>query len=78
MSFLYNKTVTLNISVSQSSSSLTHGTTAPSDVPPAIESMISSISYDNTTWNTDFCKQDPSATSCKISQTQYLCLKAQF
>ena len=29
-------------------------------------------------WHTDFCKQDPSATSCKISQTQYLCLKDQF
>ena len=78
ISFLYNKTVTFNISVSQSSSSLTHGTAAPLDLPPAIQSKISSTSYDNATWHTDFFKQDPSATSCKISQTWYVCLKAQF
>ena len=46
-----------------------------SDLPPEIESKLSSITYDNQTWHTDVNKQDPSAISCKISQTQYLCLK---
>ena len=78
ISFQYHKTVTCNISVSQSSESQTHGTSTPSDLPPAIQSKISSVSYDNATWHTDFCKQDASATSCKIFQTLYLCLKAQF
>ena len=65
----------LNISVSQSSSSLTHGTAAPSDLPPAIHSKISSTSYDNATWHTDFFKQNPSATSCRVYQTQNIHLK---
>ena len=73
----YDKTVTFNISVSQSSESETHGTSTP-DLPLEIKGKISSDSYDNATWYTDFCKQDPSATSCKILQTQYLCLKVQF
>ena len=50
----------------------------PPDLPPAVESKISSVLYDNATWHTDFCKQDASATSCKIFQTLYLCLTAQF
>ena len=74
----YHKTVTFNISVSQSSKSQTHGTATPPDLPPAIESKISSVSYNNATWHTDFCKQDASATACKICQTLYLCLTAQF
>ena len=45
---------------------------------PAIESKISAVSYDNPAWHTDFCKEDASATSCKIFQTLYLCLTAQF
>ena len=53
-------------------------TSIPPDLPPAIESKISDVSYDNATWHTDFCKQDTSATSCKIFQTLYLCLTAQF
>ena len=43
----------------------------------AIKSKIS-VSYDNATLHTDFCKQDASATSCKILQTLYLCLNIQF
>ena len=78
ISFQYHKTVTCNISVSQWSASVTHVSAPPSDLPPAIENKLSSVSYDNETSHTDFYKQDPSATSCKISQTQYLCLKAQF
>ena len=53
-------------------------TSTPPDLPPAIESKISSVSYDNAPWHTDVCKQDASATSCKIFQTLYLCLTAQF
>ena len=43
-------------------------TSTQPDLPPAIESKISSASYDNAAWHTDFCKQDTSATSCKIFQ----------
>ena len=53
----------------QSSESQTHGTATLSDLPPAIQSKISSVSYDNA-WHTNFFKQDPSATPCKIFQTQ--------
>ena len=53
-------------------------TSIPPDLPPALESKISDVSYDNATWHTDFYKQDASATSCKIFQTLYLCLTAQF
>ena len=68
-----------NISVSQSSSSLTLGTAwHPQTMPHAIQNKVSSASYDSATWHTDFFKQDPSTTSWKISQTQYICLKAQF
>ena len=76
ISFQYHKTVTFNISVSQSSAPVIHGTATPSDLPPAIERKISSISYDNATWHKDLLKQDPSATSCMKSQTRYLCIKA--
>ena len=74
----YDKTVTFNISAGQSSESKTHGTSTQPDLPLAIKSKISSVSCDNATWHTDVCKQDASATSCKILQTQYLCLKVQF
>ena len=69
ISFQYYKTVTCNISMSQSSASVTNVSAPPSDLLPAIQSKLASMSYDNATWHTDFYKQDPSATSCKISQT---------
>ena len=53
-------------------------TSTPQDLPPAIESKISCVSYENAAWQTDFHKQDASATLCKIFQTLYLCLTAQF
>ena len=53
-------------------------TSTPPAVPLAIESKISDVSYDNATWHTDFGKEDTSAISCKIFQTLYLCLTAQF
>ena len=74
----YDKTVTFNISVSQSSESQTCGTSTQPDLPLAIKSKISSVSYDNAIWHTDLCKQVASATSCKILQTLYLCLNVQF
>ena len=43
------------------------------DLPPTIDSKISTVSCDNTRWHTDTCTQDASATSCKIFQTLYLC-----
>ena len=48
------------------------------DLPCAIESKICDVSYDNTGWHTDLCKEDTSATSCKIFLTLYLCLTVQF
>ena len=72
ISFQYHKTITCNISVSESSA--THVSAQLSDLPPEIESKLL-ISYDIPTWHTDVNKQDPSSTSCKISQTQYLFLK---
>ena len=53
-------------------------TSTPQHLPPAIESKISEVSYGNVAWHTDFCKEDASATSCKIFQILYLCLTAQF
>ena len=53
-------------------------TSTPRHLSPAIESKICVVSYDNPAWHTDFCKEDASATSCKIFQTLYLCLTAQF
>ena len=53
-------------------------TSTPQHLSPAIESKISVVSYDTPAWHTDFCKEDASATSCKILQILYLCLTAQF
>ena len=39
------------------------------DLPPGIESKISTVSCDSATCHTDYDKQDASATSCKIFQT---------
>ena len=44
------------------------------ELPPGIESKISTVSCDSATWHTDYDKQDASATSCEIFQTLYLCL----
>ena len=53
-------------------------TSIQADLPPAIEGKICDVSYENTRWHTDLCKEDTSATACKIFQTVYLCLTAQF
>ena len=46
------------------------------DLPPSIQSKVSSESYKNTRWHSDISTQDPSTTSCKILQTLYLCQMA--
>ena len=43
------------------------------DLPPTIQSKISTVSCENTRWHTDIYTQNASATSCKIFQTLYLC-----
>ena len=46
------------------------------DLPAEIAEKLSKTSYENKKkWHIDVDKEDPSAISCKISQTQYLCLK---
>ena len=45
-------------------------TSTPPNLPPAIESKISDVSYDNAIWHTDFCKQDTSA-KCTTRIYQY-------
>ena len=47
------------------------------DLPPGIESKISTVSCESATWHTDYDKQDASATSCKIFQTLYLYLTSE-
>ena len=46
------------------------------DLPPSIQSKISTESCENTRWHTDICTQGASTTSCKIFQTLYLCQMA--
>ena len=48
------------------------------DLLHAIKSKICDVSYENMGWHTDLCKEDISATSCKIFQTPYLHLTTQF
>ena len=76
ISFQYNKSVTCSISVSESSASVAQGSPQLLGLHCEIEGKLSEISYDNTKWHTDIDKQDTSATSCKISQTQYLMSKS--
>ena len=52
-------------------------TFTPPDFSLALESKLSAVSCDNTTWHTNYEKLDASATLCKIFQTLYLCLTAQ-
>ena len=72
ISLQYQKTVTYNISVSESSGCTTPVSQKLSDLPADIERNLSMTSYENPTWHTDVDTQHPSAISCKISQTQYL------
>ena len=52
-------------------------TSIGADLPHAIKSKICDVSYENMGCHTDLCKEDISATSCKIFQTPHLHLTAQ-
>ena len=61
--------------MSESSACTTQVSPQLADLPADIEGKLSTTSYENPKWHTDVDKHDPSAISCKISQTQYLSLK---
>ena len=44
------------------------------DLPPGIETKISNVPFESTTWHTDKYKQNTIATSCRKFQTLYICL----
>ena len=48
--------------------------TTQADLPPWIETKISNVLFESTTWHTDIYKQNTSATSRMIFQTLYICL----
>ena len=47
----------------------------PADIPAEIVKKLTKTSYESDKWHKDADKEDPSAISCKISQTQYLSQK---
>ena len=75
ISLQYQKTVTCNISVSESSGCTTPVSPQVSDLPADIVRKLSTTLYENPRWHTNVDKQHTSAISCKISQTQYLSQK---
>ena len=70
ISLQYYKTVTCNISVSQSSGCTIQIGPEVSDVPLDIARKLSTTSFENPTWHTDVDKQYTSTILCNISQTQ--------
>ena len=58
--------------MSESSVCTKVGTGQPADLPAEIVEKLTKTSYDNDKWHTDVDKEDPTAITCKISQTQYL------
>ena len=72
ISLQYQKMITCNISVSESSGCITPVNQQVSELPADIEKKLSMTSYENPSWHTDADKQHTSAISCKISQMQYL------
>ena len=77
ISLQYEKTVTCNISVSESSGCTMEIHQEVSDLPVDIGTKLSTTSLENPNWHTDMDKQYTTAISCNISQTQYLCQKLQ-
>ena len=61
--------------MSESSTCTTEVSQQLSDLPPEMEERLSTTSFKIPKWHRDVDKQDPSVISCKICQTQYLCLK---
>ena len=77
MSLQYNKTVTCNISVSESFECTMPVGPEVSDLPVDIARKVSTRSFDNPTWHSDVDKQYTTAISCNISETPYFCQKLQ-
>ena len=75
ISLQYKKTVTCNISMSESSGCTTPLSPQLSGLPADIEGKLSTTLYENPKWHIDVDKQHTSAISCKVSQTQYLSQK---
>ena len=75
MSLQYNKTVTCNISVSESIECTMRVGPEVSDLPVDIARKVSTRSFDNPTWHSDVDKQYTTAISCNISETPYFCQK---
>ena len=73
----YDKTVTCNISVSESSRCTMEVHPEVSDVPVDTATKLSTASLENPTWHTYVNKLYTSMISCNISQTQYSCQKLQ-
>ena len=71
----YHKTVTCNISVSESSQCTMEVDKDVFDVPVEIGKKLSRTSLENATRHTDVDKQYTIAISCNISETQYFCQK---
>ena len=61
--------------MSESSVCTREVTGQPADLPAEIVDKLTKMSYENDKWHLDVDKEDPSAISCKISQTQYLSQK---
>ena len=73
ISVQYHKTVTCNISVSESSPCTMELDKDVLDVPIEIEKkVIKNITWKVSTWHTDVDKQHTTAISHNISETQYL------
>ena len=71
------KTVTCNISVSESSVCTMEVHQEVSDLPVDIGTKLLTTSLENPNWHTGMDKQHTTVISCNISQTQYLCQKLQ-
>ena len=70
ISLQYYKTVTCNISVSESFECTVPVGPEVSDVPVDIARKLSTRSFENPAWHIDVDKQYMSTISCNISQTQ--------
>ena len=67
----YEKTVTYNISVSESYGYSIEVRPEVSDVPAEITTKCSTTSFENPTWLMDVDNHNTTPISCNISQTQY-------
>ena len=71
ISIQYEKTVTYNISVSESYGYSIEVSPEESDVHAEMKTKLSTTSFENPTWHMDVDNQNTTPISCNISQTQY-------